>query len=279
MGVEQGIPKRLLPGEHLSSNPLLMSLTNLIRLTNSCSEEALMAITKTTITEGRTPARAGGRIRVRSIAAQTRAGNRRTSDVTEVTVATKLFRMLRKHKDSVRGVLSSYAEAASEADRLGQPIDITITVRPNKAAPGITVEPAKGDALDRALREGRARGTARVGEILKSPDMVTAREFGALIGASHETVNQKRRSGEILALEGATRGLRYPTWQVTEDGRPLPGLADLFRILGGEPWTVYRFLLQRHGELDGETGLDTLKRNRVEKALAAARNVSEGIFA
>ena len=88
----------------------------------------------------------------------------------------------------------------------------------------------------------------------------------------------KRRSGEILALEGATRGLRYPTWQVTEDGRPLPDL-PFYSNLWAEPWTVYRFLLQRHGELDGETGLDTLKRNRVEKALAAARNVSEGIFA
>ena len=69
-----------------------------------------MAITKT-VTEGRTSAGPGGRIRVRSITTQTRAGNRRTSDVTEVTVATKLFRMLRRHKDTVRGLRASYAEA------------------------------------------------------------------------------------------------------------------------------------------------------------------------
>jgi hypothetical protein len=153
------------------------------------------------------------------------------------------------------------------------------TVNPNKAESATVERRVKGDALDQALVEARARGTTRVAEILRSPEMVTAREFGALIGASHETVNQKRKSGEVLALEGATRGLRYPKWQVTADGRLLPGLSDLFEALGGQPWTVYRFLLQRHGELAGETALDALKLNRVDQALAVARTVSEGAFA
>lgn len=230
--------------------------------------------------EGRTPTAPEGRIRVRSAATPSLPRSRQAVNVTEVTIAKTPFRVLRKRKDSVRGLLTSYAEAASKADQLGQPVEIIITVRPDKAAPGISIEPAKGDVLDQALRDARARDTARASEILTSPDIVTAREFGALIGASHETVNQKlRRPGEILALEGATRGLRYPIWQVIEDGRPLPGLADLFRILGGESWTVYRFLIERHGELDGETGLQALKRNRVGHVLAAARNISEGVFA
>ena len=200
-------------------------------------------------------------------------------EVAEVTVAKTSFCMLREHKDSMRKLLTSYAAAAAKAERLGQPVDMIVTVRPNKGKPVIVGQSDKGDTLDQALVEARARGMARVADILKSPDMVTAREFGMLIGASHETVNQKRKSGEVLALGGATRGLRYPKWQVTPDGRPLPGLADLFRTLGGDPWTVYRFLLQRHGELDGETALDALKQNRVEQALATARNVSEGTFA
>ncbi len=236
-----------------------------------------MAVSKSIKIDGGSKDR-GGRIRVRSGAASAVAANPSANNVTEVTVAKTSFRLLREHKGSMRKLLTSYAAAASEAERLGQPIDIIITVKPNKAEPAVVAQPAKNDALDQALAEAHARGTALVVNILKSPDMVTAREFGALIGASHETVNQKRKLGEVLALEGPTRGLRYPKWQVTPDGRPLPGLADLFRTLGGHPWTVYRFLLQHHGELGGETALDALKRNRVEQALAAARNVSEGAF-
>lgn len=219
-----------------------------------------------------------GRIRVRSEAASAIAASRSASEVTEVTVAKASFLMLREHKGSMRKLLTSYAAAASKAERLGHPVDMIITVKP-KAEPAIVARAARGDALDQALAAGRVRGTIRVADILKSSDMVTAREFATLIGASHETVNQKRKTGEVLALAGATRGLRYPKWQVTPDGRPLPGLADLFRALGGHPWTVYRFLLQRHAELGGGTALDALKRNRVEQALAAARNLSEGTFA
>lgn len=227
---------------------------------------------------GRASKPRGRRVRFKSAAASAMTAGSASAEVTEVTVAKTSFQTLRKHKGFVRKLLTSYADAASKAERLGRPVDMIVTVTP-KAEPAIVAKPAEGDALDQALIEGRARGASRVAEILKSPDMVTAREFGALIGASHETVNQKRKSGEVLALEGATRGLRYPRWQVTSDGRPLPGLSELFRALGGQPWTVYRFLLQRHGELDGETGLDALKRNRVSEALTAAGSVSEGAFA
>ena len=114
---------------------------------------------------------------------------------------------------------------------------------------------------------------------MKSPDMLSARAFAPLIGASHETVNQKRKTGEVLALNGATRGMRYPKWQVTDDGRLLPGLAELARELSGGPWTLYRFLLQHHPELEGVTGLEALKRGRVADVIDVARGISEGTFA
>ena len=95
----------------------------------------------------------------------------------------------------------------------------------------IVEKPADGP-LDAAIARAKARGAAKVTEILRQADMVTAREFGPLIGASHETVNIKRKRHEILGLEGATRGIKYPRWQITEAGMPLPGLARLFRALG-----------------------------------------------
>jgi hypothetical protein len=186
--------------------------------------------------------------------------------------------LLRKLEPKVRKLLSGYADARNRAKQLGKPVEMIVTVDPRNAEPTIVAKPVRDDALDRALAAARVRGDALVAEIMHSADLVTGREFADLIGASHETVNQKRRSGELLALEGATRGLRYPKWQLTDDGRPLPGLRQLFHELGGNPWTVYRFLLQQHPELGGETGLDALKRNHLERVLAAARNISEGTF-
>jgi hypothetical protein len=44
--------------------------------------------------------------------------------------------------------------------------------------------------------------------------------------------------------------------------------------LGGDSWTLYRFLTQYHPELDGDTALSTLLRGKVEKVLAAAENTA-----
>ena len=58
----------------------------------------------------------------------------------------------------------------------------------------------------------------------------------------------------------------------------MPGLADLFAALGGQPWTIHRFLCAAHAELGGRTGLDALKAGQVEAALGAARNQTTGAF-
>lgn len=107
--------------------------------------------------------------------------------------------------------------------------------------------------------------------------MLTAADFARLIGTSHETLNVKRRKGEVLGLQGATRGFIYPAWQVTEAGLPLPGLSRVFEILG-QPWTVYRFLLSEHAELGSRTALAALKLGQQEAVYAAADNQSNGAF-
>ena len=108
--------------------------------------------------------------------------------------------------------------------------------------------------------------------------MLMARDFGPLFGASHETVNAKRKRDEVLGLEGATRGFKYPRWQVTEDGRPLPGLARLFVALGKQPWTVFRFLLTEHAELGGRPALNALKSAQIETVVGVAESLAVGAF-
>jgi hypothetical protein len=86
---------------------------------------------------------------------------------------------------------------------------------------------------------------------LRRPNMLSAADFAASLDMSGETVRQKTKRREILALRGAKQGKRFPRWQVTPNGGLLPELPKLFERLGGDPWTVYRFLLQHHPELDG----------------------------
>jgi hypothetical protein len=189
------------------------------------------------------------------------------------------FETLTGRSADVSELLERFAEAASRAKSSGGPVDFTIKVTPNAAETTSAPQADAGDALDVALAAAKARGAVRVTEILRLPGMLSARDFAPLVGMSHETVNQKRKSGELLGLQGATRGVRFPEWQVAEDGRPLPGLRSLSEILGGDPWTVYRFLTQRHNELAGQTALEALKAGRLEAVQGVARNISAGAFA
>ena len=199
-------------------------------------------------------------------------------EVTEVVVSAPSYRRLADKAGPIGRLLADYADTLARAEREGREVSLTIQVSPDGTATPASA-PAAADALEAALAAARARGDAKVAELLKGEDMLTGRDFGALIGASHETVNAKRRRFEVLGLEGATRGVRYPRWQVTDQGLPLPGLARLFEALGDHPWTVHRFLRTVHPELGGRTALDALKAGQVEPVLGAARNQVAGVFA
>lgn len=185
-------------------------------------------------------------------------------------------------KGSIDKILKGYIAVAKKAKKAGRPLDYTVRVSPDGDAK-LVAEPvsapvAESDALESALAAARERGQVKAAEILKGDDMLTASDFGSLIGASHETVNVKRGRGEVLGLQGATRAVRYPRWQVTDAGLPLPGLSKLFEILGRHPWVVYRFLRTKHAELGGRTALDALKAGQQEAVMGVAQNQMNGVF-
>ncbi|QLH69220.1 hypothetical protein [Rhodopseudomonas palustris] len=174
-----------------------------------------------------------------------------------------------------------YSAGAKKAKKVGQPVRFTVEVLPDGSAKAIgtpvTIAPPNVSSLETSLKSARERGTIKIAEILKGEDMLTAGAFGSLIGASHETVNVRRGRGEILGLQGATRGVRYPSWQVTESGMPLPGLSELFEILGKQPWSVYRFLKTEHAELGGRTALEAMKAGQQKAVLGVAKNQMIGV--
>lgn len=175
--------------------------------------------------------------------------------------------------------------------KTGKAARLTITVDPRRMVKfpkiertpfeertGRTPEPSgklrlESVSLKEALSEAFERGEHLAAKILRQPDMLTAGDFAASLNLSRETVRQKMLKHEILALRGAKQGHRFPAWQVTAEGRLLPELPRLFELLGGNPWTVYRFLLEHHPEFDGATAVEALKAGKVEDVLAAAKNV------
>jgi hypothetical protein len=132
------------------------------------------------------------------------------------------------------------------------------------------------DDLDAALAAARERGRLRVAEILAGDEMLSADAFAALLGVSRVTVNAKRQRHEVLAVDGARRGFRFPAWQVDENGKPFAAIPQLFEKLGDSPWAVYRFLVQRHPELEGATGVDAMRQGRTDEVLEAAESLAAG---
>lgn len=132
------------------------------------------------------------------------------------------------------------------------------------------------DKLDLALAKARKRGAQSVAEILSGPDMRNADEFAALLGVSRQTVNTQRKKGLILGLQGSTRNVRFPDWQIGENGVVLSGLADLFDALGPDPWSVYRFLIQTHPALGGVSARDALNAGLTDRVIDLAHDIARG---
>jgi len=204
-------------------------------------------------------------------------------DVTEVRVTKARYGRIANEKAALSKVIAGYADTAAKAKRTGKVFVVTFTVSPNGKIEVVRETPtekpaAGGSPLDAALARAKGRGATKTAEILKGAEMLTAHEFGELIGTTHTTVNAKRKGHEVLALQGATRGFRYPRWQITQDHLPLPGLVQLFDALGDQPWAVYRFLRAAHAELGGKTALDALRAGQVEAVVGVAANQTAGAF-
>ncbi|MGV1867794.1 MULTISPECIES: XRE family transcriptional regulator [unclassified Rhizobium] len=200
---------------------------------------------------------------------------------------------LPRKADFEKALLNQYTMAVQLSQKAGHQVSFRVVVDPRAGAQTISIvekDPLIGDGafpveeagepddeLMAALSSARARGHRRVAEILSEDDMLRANAFSDLIGVSRVTVNTKRQNGQVLGLDGAKRGFRFPAWQLDQDGRPYAALPKLHEILTGA-WAVYRFLVSPHSALDGRTGLDALKRGQDGDVIAAAEGIARGDF-
>jgi len=210
-------------------------------------------------------------------------GSRKVKRV-EIRLKYKTLKTLASQRDHMEDLIETYGAAVEKSRRMKTSVSFVVHIgaggeanfRPLErgslqAAEG-TTDGSEGD-LQSALTAARERGQARVADILNGADMLNAEKFADLIGTSRVTVNARRQNHQVLGLEGAKRGFRFPKWQIGDDGKPFSALAELFDRLGGSSWAVYRFLIQHHPELDGLTGPEALSRGRTAEALEVAESV------
>ncbi len=191
----------------------------------------------------------------------------------------------------IKPLLQRYREAFAKSYETGRPVSFRVDVAPDGGATVTPVEDPTPEAaplaveavkerspeLEQALAAARERGRVRAAEILRGADMLSAEEFAELLGTTRVTVNTKRQNGQVLGLEGARRGFRFPAWQLNADGKPYPELPALLDRLGG-PWAVYRLLVQPQGALGGLTGRAALERGKGRELVAAAEGIARGDF-
>ncbi len=203
----------------------------------------------------------------------------------KIKVPDSATKVLSDKPKRVQALLQQYGQAISRSRTAGKRVSFRVDVGPEGdmvvtpveddvlATPALSGDGSTADAsLELALAAARARGRSKAAEILERGDMLSADEFARLLGTTRVTINTKRQNGQVLGLDGAKRGYRFPDWQLDSDGKPFSTLPILHEMLGGA-WAVYRFLVQPHGELDGLTGREALERGQTEQAIAAAESV------
>jgi uncharacterized protein YjbI with pentapeptide repeats len=209
----------------------------------------------------------GAKLAGANLTGATRAGTGLSANITDQGASglgVDLANLVIAGSFCIIGQLASLSVSASPSIRVEVPDVQSAVDDPPKTV--------SNDDLSRALKAARTRGRALVAKLLSGKDMLTTDEFGKLIGVTCGTVNQKRKRQEVLALKGVGRAPRFPKWQLGKDRRPFRALPELFDRLGGNPWTVYRFLVQHHPELNGMTGVEALQRGQANRVLDAAES-------
>lgn len=143
---------------------------------------------------------------------------------------------------------------------------------------------AKSRGRDSAAAAALERAFLRADEshtgITRRPDMLTGETLAERLGLSRATVDNRRITGKLLALDvGTKRGVRYPDWQC-ELLKDAIARSAYERVLGAlrpsSAWSKYRFFLHAAPELGGRTPLEALRAGDLEAVTDAGRTWAQG---
>ena len=111
--------------------------------------------------------------------------------------------------------------------------------------------------LGAALAILQQRQHAVIEQLLRYPEMVSSDDFGPRVNRTGRGLEEWRREGKVLALGSATRGYRYPDWQVGPDGGILETVVTVLSLFG-QPLVAYRFMTTPLDLLGGRAPRDLL---------------------
>jgi hypothetical protein len=204
-----------------------------------------------------------------------------------VPVDLTVLKTLSARPATVRSLVEQFGHLMARTKESGKARGFTVMIDakgnakfgplPQREAPSPAA--TEDERLEASLEAARARGRLLSAQILDQTDMLTAEQFAERLGVSRMTVNARRQKHELLGLDGAKRGFRFPAWQVDDDGKSFDVLPKLFDLLGSNAWTVYRFLTQRHAALDGSSAKDALRQGKKTQVLLAAESLAQAAFA
>jgi len=120
--------------------------------------------------------------------------------------------------------------------------------------------PIMTDEARDPLADLLARGAVQKRALLdEAGGVLTADDVAARLGISRAAVEQRRRTGQLLAVPGDA-GPGYPACQF-EGGTVVPGLVAVLAWFDLEgAWGAFAFLLTPDDQLGGLAPLDALKR-------------------
>jgi hypothetical protein len=107
------------------------------------------------------------------------------------------------------------------------------------------------------------------------PDLLTAAELAQRLNITAISVEASARDGKLLSVGGENIPVRYPACQVT-DGAILPGLDQVLAVADGRRWAIYELLSRPQPEFNGATGVEMLRRGKIEIVIAHLTGYGDG---
>ena len=116
-----------------------------------------------------------------------------------------------------------------------------------------------------------------IDQVIDLAKTLSSDEIAEKLNATRETINAWRKSGKLLGVEGAKRGVRYPLDQLGANYAPLP-IEDIIRELNGDHWAAWRFLAGPIHELGGRTGFELLRAGKLKELMSVLEGRAYGAF-
>jgi hypothetical protein len=102
------------------------------------------------------------------------------------------------------------------------------------------------------------------------PEMLKSDQAAQKLNMTREALNNRRKAHQVLGLDAAKRGVRYPEWQFEDSVLPhVPAILHALPHL--DPWGHYLFFTRPEPLLGGATPLRALRDGAADEVLRVAK--------